>query len=272
MNVVKLPSANNVFRPEHINVAVCGPKRSGKTEVAKILGQASYRIADTGLTLHRFLREQNPLITGATTFQGAVGNGDTWKTPEYPGGWDRAKDDRGIGKAFRDLAFRTSRSIDKLCPGLFELATLDQVAWSTGNPTTPLCYISVRNPEQWKRLQQLVPGIKLWLLARPGCSDKDYRWAVPLADWVVGNTGAIVDLRQAVNNGLHFHRQPELKKTLVFQGIGKIDSNAYVHGNGPRNAHGEGTAPDYAATKSPQQQAAELTRNYYDSLMKLSAT
>lgn len=264
MNVVKLPSANNVFRSEHINVAVCGPKRSGKTEVAKILGQASYRIADTGLTLHRFLREQNPLVASGHGFQGVVGG----LSREYPEGWDRAKGDVRYGKEFRDLAFRTSRSIDKLCPGLFELATLDQVALPTGTPTTPLCYISVRNPDQWKRLQQLVPGIKLWLLARPGCSDKDYRWAVPLADWVVGNTGTIVDLRQAVNNGLHFHRQPELQKTLVFQGIGPIDGNAYAH----RNARGEGTAPSYAVLKSPQQQAAELTRNYYDSLMKLSAT
>lgn len=249
MNIVKLPDGHSLFDPAQLNIAIAGAKQSGKSTVARLLGDRAFRVADTARSLYDVLTHLNPILhaysggydeyeieTEFTRFSNAGKYKD-----EFPHKWDAAKLDSSTGDELRRFAAGATRMFNEMCPGFFEAYTLEQAQLKMESGQRGLVYISVRNERQWQILQALVPGIKLWFVLRPDFTDSDdYTWAAQQCDYLVANSRDVGSLSSVVNQGIQF---------------------------------GEAEVPsgwNDRKVDTRQSQLAKLTKNYYDALKALT--
>lgn len=247
MNIVKLPDGHTIFDPAQLNIAIAGAKQSGKSTVAKLLGDAKFKVADTARTLYTIVEALDPILYaysgGYNEYEIETETTRFCQTGRYadafPEKWDAAKTDSSTGDELRRFSAAASALLDRMCPGFFELYTLEQAQRNdevVGNQRG-LAYISVRNERQWQMLQALVPGIKLWYVLRPDFTDSDdYTWAAQQCDFLVANAGSLQSLNKVVTQGIEF-------------GEAEIPSGWNSH-----------------KVDTRESQLAKLTKNYYDAL------
>lgn len=193
-------------------IALTGVAGVGKSTLASMLrGHLGFAIADTTLTLHRFLTTQDPVIRTEIEYGYDEYEGDgVIETPysrvvvNFPERWDLEK--RGPdGCKFRELASRTSWAIDKLVPGIFEFATLSQCREEL-HAGVGVVYVSVRNPVQWGALSRIMP-FQLVEVRRPGYIPEV--WPERAGARVVYNSGHIQDLANEAQKIIREVKQSE---------------------------------------------------------------